>query len=451
MTVLVITILTILLLAAIFGGLYFTVKSAKTAGGTAEKDFCGIRKIEADFEKFGTIGKNRTVIYISVSLDGMKRLYSASRATAVYEQVKRILFNRLCLDADGEISLYDSGNFVALNCLTPEETENSINRCFREMNEISTEHGAVNSVRIHFGYVCTGSNEVSFKTVLDRAKKALSMAEDKDVLYYRWDSLSGKEFEQKLKIENNIQSEIDNNRFFLEYQPILDAKTNKIIGAEVLSKLNSPTEGILTPQLFLSAVNNVGLNQKFDYYIFEKTCKWISNDKENRAEYVYSVNFSRYTLSDENMAENIAGIMEKYGVDCSCIAVEILEDKNLNEEERAVIVKNLNHLTEKGVLILLDDFGNGHAGFKDLKDFDVGIVKIDKTITQNATNPKGFLILKNMIKIAHDLGSKALCEGIETEAQKNAAFDAGCDMFQGYYFCQPVAAAQLEMLLKTEK
>ena len=89
--------------------------------------------------------------------------------------------------------------------------------------------------------------------------------------------------------ENSIRSEIEDNRFFLEYQPVIDAKTGEITGAEVLARLNSATEGILTPGAFLSAVNNVGLNKKFDYYIFEKNCKWIASDKENRVKYVYAI------------------------------------------------------------------------------------------------------------------------------------------------------------------
>ena len=90
----------------------------------------------------------------------------------------------------------------------------------------------------------------------------------------------------------DIEKEIDNNRFFLEYQPILDAKTKKVIGAEVLSRLNSESEGVLSPGSFLSAVDSVGLNDKFDYYIFEKNCKWISNDKKQREGYKYTINFS---------------------------------------------------------------------------------------------------------------------------------------------------------------
>ena len=444
----IITILAMIFLAMGLVGLYFTMKSVRTAKGAAEKSFCGIGKIENDFEKAGALRKNRCIIYISIALDSMKRIYSESKAMMIYEQVKSILLRHFCLSVDGEISIYGKENFIVLNNLEAGEIAKCIDKCSQEINEVFVKHGAVNVVSVNYGYHCTSSTEVPFKTALSRAKQACSIAEDKDVLYCEWDSSNGKEFERKIKIENNIQNEIDNNRFFLEYQPILDAKTNKIIGAEVLSRLNSPTEGVLTPRHFLSAVNNVGLNEKFDYYIFEKNCKWISSDKENRTKYVYTINFSRYTLCDENLSENIINIIQKYDIDYSCIAVEILEDKNLDENEKSTMIKNLTRLKEKGVLILLDDFGKGYTSFGDLTNFDISIVKIDKSITQNAINQTGFLILKNIITTAHDLGFKALCEGIETEEHKKIVLDAGCDMLQGYYFHRPMPVTQLETLFE---
>lgn len=446
----IITILAIFFLVMGLIGLYFTMKSVKTAKGTAEKSFCGMGKIENDFEKGKALRKNRTIVYISISLDSMKRLYSESKAMRMYEQVKRILLNYFCHSIDGEISLYGRENFIALNNLESGEIAQHIDKCFQKINETFVNNGAVSVARVHFGYICTSSTEVSFKTAFARAKQACSIAEDKGVLYCQWDSSNGKEFERKLKIENNIQNEIDNNRFFLEYQPIIDAKTNKIMGAEVLSRLNSPTEGVLTPYFFLSAVNSVGLNEKFDYYIFEKNCKWISSDKENRMKYVYTINFSRHTLCDPALADTIIAIVEKYGINYSCIAVEILEDKSLNENEKTVMIKNLTDLKEKGVLILLDDFGKGYTSFGDLTDFDISIVKIDKSITQNATNQTGFLILKNIIRTAHDLGFMTLCEGVETEEHKKVAVDAGCDILQGYYFYRPMPVTQLETLLEKQ-
>ena len=446
----IITILALFFIVMGLIGLYFTMKSVKTAKGTAEKSFCGIGKIENDFEKAGALRKNRSVVYICVSLDSMKRLYSESKAVRMYEQIKSILFNHFCLDADGEISLCGQENFIAVNSLESGKLAQCIDSCFDEVNEAFVKNGAVNVVRVNFGYYQTSATDVSFKTALGRAKQACSIAEDKNILYCQWDTSNGKAFERKIKIQNNIQNEIDNNRFFLEYQPILDAKTNKIMGAEVLSRLNSPTEGVLTPHLFLSAVNNVGLNEKFDYYIFEKNCKWISSDKENRIKYVYTINFSRHTLCDKKLAENIISIIEKYDIGYSCIAVEILEDKNLNDDEKSVMVANLARLKEKGILILLDDFGKGYTSFGDLTEFDISIVKIDKSITQNATTEAGFLILKNIIRTAHDLGFKTLCEGIETEKHKNTVVSAGCDMLQGYYFYRPMPVVQLEKLFEKQ-
>ena len=446
----IITILALFFFVMVLVGLFFTMKSVRTAKGEAEKSFCGIGKIENDFEKAGALRKNRSVVYISISLDNMKRLYSQTKVIRMYEQIKKILFSHLCLGTGGEISLYGNENFVALNNLEAGEVEQCIEKCFMDIKETFASHGAVNVVRVNFGYHLTSSTEVSFKTALARAKQACSIAEDKNVLYCRWDNSNGKEFEKKIKIENNIQNEIDNNRFFLEYQPMLDAKTNKIVGVEVLSRLNSPTEGVLTPGSFLSAVNNVGLNKKFDYYIFEKNCKWISNDKENRGKYVYTINFSRYTLCDMELADRIIEIVGKYNIEYSCIAVEILEDKDLNEDEKASMTKNIMRLKEKGVLILLDDFGKGYTSFGDLTDFDISIVKIDKAITQNAVNKAGFVILKNIIKTAHDLGFKTLCEGIETEEQKKTVVEAGCDMIQGYYFYRPMPVTKLETLFEKQ-
>lgn len=442
----IITILALFFLVTVLIGLYFTMKSVKTAAGTVEKGFCGMGNLETDFDKAGSERKTRCVIYVSISLDAMKRLYSESKANRIYEQIKRILLHRFSLRCGGEISLYGTENFVALNALTDEEAQPCLEQVFQDIQALCLKHGVVNAARVHFGYHSTRATDLSFKTALARAKQACSMAEDKQILSCGWDSLSGKEFERKLNVENNIQSEIENNRFFLEYQPILNAKTGKIMGAEVLTRLNSPTEGILTPRVFLAAVNNVGLNRKFDYYVFEKNCKWIASEKATRAKYMYTINFSRHTLCDPDMAGTVINLLDQYGIDHSCIAVEILEDKSLDRTETATMTDNLKRLKATGISVLLDDFGKGHTSFGDLTNFDISIVKIDKSITQNAVTPAGLLILKHIIQTAHDLGFKALCEGIETEEHKQIVVDAGCDMLQGYHLYRPMPVTQFETL-----
>ena len=176
-------------------------------------------------------------------------------------------------------------------------------------------------------------------------------------------------------------------------------------------------------------------------------CCPYSNNKEKRENYVYTINFSRNTLCDECFVEKITDTVEKYGLKYSCIAIEILEDRDLANYEKELISEKLFALKEKGVKILLDDFGGGYTSFGDLASFDVSIVKIDKSITQNATEKNGFLIMKNIIHTAKDLGFQTLCEGVETEEHRRICVEAGCDMLQGFYFYRPMPVTVFEDLI----
>ena len=444
----IITILAIIFFIMSLIGVYFTVKSVKTSNGMVKKTFCGIGKIKSLFEKNASMKNRRCLLFISIASDSLARLYPQSKVDRVYEQIRKILFNHFCVDANGEMSLYGPECYVSLVQTSADSIERTIQACNNELTGFFAKHGCINVTDAHFGCFCTCATEVSFQTALERAKQACSIAENNQELLYIWDPSSGKEFERKIIIENSIENEIDNNRFFLEYQPLLDAKTGKIIGAEVLSRLNSSTEGILSPKSFLTALNNVGLNEKFDYYILEKTCKWISNDLKNRTKYIYTVNFSRQTLCNEDLPDQIFKIVCNHGIDFSCIAIEMLEDQNLTAEENNVMIENLRRLREIGFMILLDDFGKGYTSFGDLAKFNVNIIKIDKAITREAVTEAGFIILKNIINTAHDLGFKTLCEGIATEEHRQKVVEANCDMVQGYYFYRPMPVADFEQLPK---
>ncbi len=431
-------------------GLYFALCGIKAAKETEEIDFVSLNKLENLYDKFVKNRKRRSVIYIGVSLDIARSVYSDLVANNIFSDIKPIILKAFMSDGTF-VAPCDNKNFVALGPASDLDAERLIKMCDEKIDDCLLGHKALNIALVRFGIYEGVASDVSFDEAITRAKMAYTIAEDNNTTFERWSTHAGKAVEKRIKIENNIENEIDNNRFFLEYQPVLDAKTKKIAGAEVLSRLNSESEGILTPGSFLSAVSSVGLSTKFDYYIFEKNCKWIANDKKLRGKYVYTTNFSRTTLSDSEFAEKITSIAEKYGLSLSSIAIEILEDKSISGEMLNVMTENLKKLKEKGVLILLDDFGSGFTSFGDLQNFKIDIVKIDKSITQNALSETGFVILKNVIATAKDLGYKTVCEGIETSEHEERAIKAGCDLLQGYYYHKPMPVSKLEKLLEEDK
>ena len=425
-------------------GIYFAVRGVKTVNGKEEKDFVNISKLESSFEKSGRYREDRCILYINVSLENFRSLYSAKQTEEVYSELKNILLENFSDGDNSAISLYGESGFIVFARWNMEFAGRNIENCMNDVSKCLLKYSALNIVDVKVGsYVALGTS-VSFDDAISRGKQAYMLAETEGISYAQWNVSSGKALEKKIKIENNIEKEIDNNRFFLEYQPVLDSKTKNIIGAEVLSRLNSESDGVLTPGKFLSAVDSVGISNKFDYYIFEKNCKWISNNKDQREKYKYTINFSRSTLCEPDFSEKIIKIAQKYDLKFSCLAVEILEDKEITGEARAQMISNLKKLKEQGISILLDDFGSGYTTFNDLQSLDISVVKIDKSITHNSVTETGFIILKNIISTAKEIGFKTLCEGVETKEHEEAVIKAGCDMLQGYYYYKPMPVAMLE-------
>ena len=442
----IITILIICCLIAGAIGLFFAIKCSKTANESEEKGFYGVKRLEKEYRRICMGRKTGALVYFGISLDSVKKLHSESKANRIFEEIKTAFMKCFAIEDSTFISEYGSEGFIAVIEKSEEEVKDNIEKCMSEANSILIDYEAVSHADVHFGYYRITSIDIPFTVAINRAKQAFTMARDKNVTSHDWSSTGGKKLEQKIKIENNIFNEIENNRFFLEYQPIIEAETMKPIGAEVLSRLNSLTDGVISPATFLTAVDSVGINDKFDYYIFKKNCSWIANDKQQRQKYFYTINFSRSTLCNPSFADTISDIVEKYGLEYSSLAVEVLEDKNLSSAEKNIMISNLKTLGDKGMSVLLDDFGSGYASFADLGEIHVSTVKIDKSITQNSVTETGFLILKNIIRTARDLGYKTLCEGIETAEQEKAVLEAGCDMLQGFYYSKPVPVTRLEQI-----
>lgn len=432
-------------------GIYFAVRSIRTVNEEDERDFTNINKLESRFIKSKKASKNRCVVYINVSLDNYRSLYTAKQAEKIFSDIKHVLLLSFSNSKNTSIATYGECTYVAFLNLDMESARYKLENAQALLNKCLLDNSVLSIVEVRIGAFFAVGSQISFDDAIHRAKQAYILAKHKNLPYVEWDINGSKELETKIKIENNIESEIDNNNFFLVYQPVLDAKTKEIIGAEVLSRLKSETDGVLNPGTFLSAVDSVGLNNKFDYYIFEKNCKWISNDKKQREGYRYTINFSRSTLCEPAFVDNILNIANKYGLNSSCLAVEILEDKHITGEAKKQMMDNLTTLKEKGISILLDDFGSGYTTFCDLQNLDISVVKIDRIITQNSVTENGYIILENIVRTAKNIGFKTLCEGVETKEQEEAAIRAGCDMLQGFYYFKPMPVAMLENLFGKEE
>ena len=232
----------------------------------------------------------------------------------------------------------------------------------------------------------------------------------------------------------------------MEFQPFIDARTERVIGGEALTRLNLPERSMVQPARFLRAIASIGLYSKFDYYVFGKCCAWAASQVEQNRQITYlSCNFSRHTISQADFPQNVIRIAGQYGVPHEILALEITEEEQ--EIESGQVGRNLELLRQEGFVIFLDDFGCGFTSFGDLQHYAIDVVKVDKSILDNAETEKGCVIFRHVVKMASELGYTVLCEGVETQEQADMVKEAGCDIIQGSHYYRALPAGEFQKLL----
>lgn len=253
--------------------------------------------------------------------------------------------------------------------------------------------------------------------------------------------------EQELR--ERMEEFLQRDQFSLVVQPVVDFRTNAVSSGEVLARLNHPERGVIFPDDFLPVVNDLNLYPRFDRYIFRKSCAWMRRTLSEPERFdCLSCNFSRKTLSEAGLAEDLVKIADQYGVPHNALAVEITERER--ETDSRQLMENLRQLKAAGFRIFLDDYGNGVTSVQDLMQYPLDIVKIDRSLLLTAQKEQDIAAFRSLVSMAEKIGAQVVCEGIETPEQERFARDAGCHYGQGFRFFRPTDQNQvLEMIYRS--
>ena len=174
-------------------------------------------------------------------------------------------------------------------------------------------------------------------------------------------------------------------------------------------------------------------------YVIESVFRFV---KENRLEDMgiefVEMNLSVMQCMDKKLTEKLQFYLNKYDVDPKQINLEITETATNFDEER--LKKQLARIKSLGFTFSLDDYGTGYSNLVRVLEYPVDVIKLDKSIVWSAFHDRdNYITLKNLISMFHDVRRKIVAEGVESEEQKNALTDLGCDYLQGYYYSKPVS------------
>lgn len=250
---------------------------------------------------------------------------------------------------------------------------------------------------------------------------------------------------ERTRFEADLGYAIERNEFRLHYQPLIEAKTGKVVAIETLIRWQHPGQGLLLPAKFIAIAEECGLIISIGNWVLENACMQakIWNESNLDPSPRITINFSANQLAQKDMVENIKNIVRSTGLQMGDVELELTESAIMNEPLQAISM--FSSLRKLGLNIAIDDYGTGYSSLRYLADLSVDTLKIDRAfIMQCPKDSKFNAIIKSTITLAHDLNIRVVAEGVETKEQVDFLTENGCDILQGYYFSKPLTNKQLE-------
>lgn len=255
-----------------------------------------------------------------------------------------------------------------------------------------------------------------------------------------------------VSLEADLHVALDKHELRLLFQPIVDLKTYRMVGAEALLRWRHPVESVLAPDKFLRIAEEAGLMIPITRWVILRVVKlageWLRRLPASQKFFI-SVNMSPTALRDPGMVEYIGSLLRETQLPPSVLKFEITEAALISNV--GVARETLERLHAMGIGLMLDDFGTGYSSLSYLQLFPFDFVKIDRPFVNTGPQDTANTGMMNaMVQMAGSLNLKAIAEIIETEAAARALQEMGCDYGQGFYFSEPIEAELALQRLRTQ-
>lgn len=226
------------------------------------------------------------------------------------------------------------------------------------------------------------------------------------------------------------------NELFILYQPILDIQKNKCVAVEALVRWHHPILGIISPEEFLLAAEDMGIMPKISLWVIKQVYSDFPVLNKAGLDFV-TINVNADDLSNKKTITEVKALTKAHKIDIDKIVFEINESSFVRDPKK--MIRRLKQLFSSKIKLAIDDYGSGYSSLGYLKDLPITILKMDKAFVCHVPkDKKDCTILKSTISLAHDLGFKVVAEGIEKPAQAKYLKSIKCDYVQGFYYSKPL-------------
>ena len=265
------------------------------------------------------------------------------------------------------------------------------------------------------------------------------------------------ELEEKLKERHEREKVLEaadiNRDFVTYYQPKVDIRDGKIVGAEALVRFRDPTDGgkVKAPGYFVPYYEQTGRITEIDFFVYESVCKLLRRRLDEGLPVVtVSCNFSRMHFIRPGFPERFMEVLNRYQISKELIEVEITETMVVEELQYHTVKKNLDTLQDMGIHLSIDDFGSGYSSLGIFEQIPASVVKLDRSFLLNQENrDRQVKIMRGIVKLSDELNAQVVCEGVETQEDVSLMKEIGAYVAQGYFYSRPIPEEEFEKQLET--
>ena len=244
-----------------------------------------------------------------------------------------------------------------------------------------------------------------------------------------------------------VREALDQDRVYAGYQPIMELKTNRLIGLEALMRLRTGAGEQITASEVLPAILDPILSREIGERMLSCVCKELPSIERAQPGVQYiSINATEADLLSRDFADHFLLSLGQAGIAPGKITLEVTETM-LMVNDTDTVRNVLKSLSAAGIRIALDDFGTGFSSLSHLRDFPIDIVKIDSSFVKAFNDDhQSRLIVHALVNMARNLGMDVIAEGVETEAQRDLLIQLGCKYGQGFLFSPAETACRIKAM-----
>jgi len=250
-------------------------------------------------------------------------------------------------------------------------------------------------------------------------------------------------------MEYELHLAISRNQFTVNYQPRVDLRDGRLLGAEALLRWKHPVLGAVSPAVFIPLAENIGLIDSIGPWVLRQVCMQMA--AWQTAGYAFgtiAVNVSGRQFRSGDLVAQVKSALASTGLMPHSLELEVTEGVLIEDVDSVIDV--LCQLKKIGVSVALDDFGTGYSSMAYLRRLPIDVLKIDQSFVRDLPHDEDACnMVRAIIAMAHALHKSVVAEGVETLVQANLLRSWNCNEAQGYYFSRPVTAATLETLMST--